>query len=159
MWLLLSPPLGDINLKQQTYGHIGPVPGGTLERVLERGKLRCAVRGGRPGFASFQSNTSSWVGMDVCFCTALGASLFDGECNAVEFIDVQEHEAENGFALLRDDRVDVFAGALWSLQNSVRENVSQQGYSFSQPYFYGPVNGTWRDDRFEENLCLLSALG
>lgn len=147
--LLVSPPLGDIGVENRDYDNIEPVKGGTMESVLQRGNLRCGVRGGRDGFAVFNSNTSEWVGMDICFCTALAASLFDGEKQNVKFIDVQQRTEANGFVLLQDGVVDVFAGAMWTLPNTVREAVTGEGFSFSQPYFYGPVN----DTSFDENLC------
>ena len=151
--LLLSPPLGDINMKLGGYANVGPVAGGTLERVLDRGYLRCTVRGGRPGFATYNSSSARWEGLDIAFCTALAASLFDGEADNVQFFDTDLTGTDNGFELLQDEVVDVFAGALWTLENTAREEATGQGYAFSQPYFYAPGNGTERQ-RFDENLCL-----
>ncbi|CAB9511220.1 Putative amino-acid ABC transporter-binding protein YhdW [Seminavis robusta] len=128
----------------------GPVSGGTIERILESGVLRCAVVGGRPGFAemaetvSETANTNLTItGLDVDFCRALATSLFSGSVDLVELIEVRS-EAE-GYKVLSEGYADVFAGAHWTLQNDVREPSTGVGYSFSQPYFYGEG---------EENLSL-----
>ena len=50
--------------------------------------------------------------------------------------------------------VDVFAGAVWTLANDISEEVTQQGYSFTRPYFYGPTNVTTHLLDFDENLAM-----
>lgn len=136
--LLASPPLGTAD---QPQDHEPPAIAGTLEEVLLRGFLNCGIRGDRPGFAVFNSNTSLWEGMDVDYCRAVSAALFDGDPDSVAFVDTK---SADGYQMLRDGSVDVLAGMLWTLQDDAK------GFSFSRPYFYGPIG----DERFDENLCM-----
>ena len=136
--LLVTPSLGLI--EQQNFAP-APIKGGILERVLDRGVLNCGIRGDRPGFASFNSDVSGWEGMDIDYCSALAAALFNGTSENVVFLDVT---TSRGWAELEQGAADVMAGAVWTLEDVVR------GFSFSAPYFYG-VPGSSFDD---ENLCL-----
>lgn len=135
--LLVSPPLGDIE-KQSIFD----LQGSTLDAIMSRGVLNCGILGGRPGFATYNSNLSTWEGMDIDFCKAVAASLFAGREQNIVFHDVRDSMGSNGFALLHNGTVDIFAGSLWTLQSSIKENVTKSGYAFTQPYFYGPVNDT-----------------
>ena len=147
--MLVSPPLGI--LEHLHPEPPGPLSGGTIDSILTRGFLRCGVRGDRPGFAVFIPDNADWVGLEIDFCKALAGSLFEGEFQNIEFIDITVvSETSNGFVMLHADDIDVFAGAMWTLENDMRETVTQVGYSFSEPYFYSPLN----DSRFDENLCL-----
>jgi len=139
----------------------GPIYGGTLERILERGVLQCAIRANRTGFAHYPQgdnnaigvsnatyNASDFVvqlaGLDAEYCRALSTSIFEGSTSNVVMVEI-DSEAE-GFQKLGSGEVDVLAGATWTLQNDVREPTTGQGFSFSQPYFYRPV-GYERDNR------------
>lgn len=147
--MLVSPPLGV--LEHVHPDPPGPLSGGKIDSILHRGFLRCGVRGDRPGFAVFNSENTDWVGLEIDFCKALAASLFEGEFQNIEFVDVTVvNETFNGFVMLHADDIDVYAGAVWTLENDMREKATQVGYSFSEPYFYSPPN----DTRFDENLCL-----
>ena len=150
--LLATPELGAIDLDYLAHHHKsdGPMTADTLKNVLERGVIQCGVRGNRPGFALYDANSGTWHGMDVDLCTAIAASLFGGEFDSVEFHDVGSSGASSGFVMLQNGVVDVLAGAEWTLQNDMNEATTNAGYSFTQPYFYGPKD----DARFEENLAL-----
>lgn len=136
--LLASPPLGTADQPQH---HDPPEIAGTLEGVLLRGVLQCGIRGDRPGFAVFNNDTSAWEGIDVDYCRALSAALFDGDPDSVAFVDTT---SADGYQMLHDGSLDVLAGMLWTLQDDAN------GFSFSRPYFYGPIG----DERFDENLCM-----
>jgi ABC-type amino acid transport substrate-binding protein len=134
--MLASPPLsleydGD-------HGH-SLREDGTIASILERGFLVCGIRGDRPGFAMYNVSASEWEGLDVSFCRLLASSLFSGHfgAGAVDFLDLSD---TNGFEALHTGAVDVLAGAVWTLENDFREPITNVGYSFSQPYFYGPLN-------------------
>jgi len=102
----------------------------------------------RPGFAEKMVNNtlaSTYRGMEVDFCHAVAASLFQGDMMAVEFIEVETRS--DGFALLSNGSFDILAGATWNLENDVREPTTGHGFAFSQPYFYGYSSE-------EDNLCL-----
>lgn len=141
----------------------GPTSFGTLAAIVERGKLRCAIRSGRPGFAQVSSvaggelyvnETANITGLDVEFCRALSTSLFSGSVDGVEFFEAKTES--DAFALLADGYVDVAAGMHWTLQNDVNEPSTGKGFSFSQPYFYGSDSVTDASDptRVDDNLSL-----
>lgn len=130
--ILASPSLGH-------EVHSNRRQDGRLSSILERGTLMCGIRGGRPGFAVYNVTTSEWEGLDVSFCKLLAAGLFSGSEEAVDFHDVSD---TNGFEELHSGAVDVLAGAVWTLENDFREPVTNVGYSFTKPYFYGPFDDT-----------------
>ena len=125
----------------------GPEPGGTMARILARGKVRCGVRTKRPGFADYVngSSTLELEGMDVDYCRAIAASMWGGDASLVEFINVIDEAG--GFAKLNRGDVDLFAGAIWTLQNDVWEPTTGKGFTFSQPYFYHPQGDTLGDEK------------
>ena len=158
----------------------GPVPGGMLESVAER-NLNCGVRLGRPGFAVNINHSDDLEGMDVAFCKAVASAIYKGESGRVNFVAV-ESEAD-GYRKLQEKLVDVLAGFEWTLQNDYREESTGTGYTFSQPYFYGPIDNhlryesrsPWHSEskkgfnvgspihllsshslEFDENLCLVT---
>ncbi|CAB9520228.1 extracellular solute-binding protein [Seminavis robusta] len=139
--LLYSHPIG---MFSSTTADEESVLGPRLENILSRGRLRCGVRFGRPGFAVQHADTTS-VGMDTDLCRAIAASLFHGNTDAVDFIQVDE--SSDGYRGLRDGELDVLAGATWNMENDVREPTTDLGFAFSQPYFYGYSEQ-------EDNFCL-----
>ncbi|CAB9530033.1 extracellular solute-binding protein [Seminavis robusta] len=156
--LLYSHPFGSIaNLIGQ--------PGKTLAEIAERGSLRCGLRPNRPGFAEteFLNETEpqlppaigelNAIGMEADYCRAVAASAFLGGSSKVEFVEIADQEA--GFALLASGEIDIVAGATWNFQNEVRVPGVEEGFAFSQPYFYGNS-----DNRvLEENLCMATKEG
>lgn len=133
--LLFSNPFGFLENEGP-----GPTEGGTMESIVQRGKLHCGVRTGRPGFAEIHelpggNGNLNATGFDVDFCRALATSLFSGSVDQVDFIELKSEAS--GFIALAEGYVDVLAGGRWTLQNDVMEPATGQGYSFSQPYFYG----------------------
>ena len=132
------------------FGDLGPTPedeyvtfGPTLERILNRGKLLCGVRGDRPGFAILSNSSNS--GLDIDFCRAVAASLFEGDIEALDLVEISSQQ--RGFGLLATGDIDLVAGATWNLVNEVKETSTGLGFDFSQPYFFGDIKG-------EDNLCL-----
>jgi len=83
--------------------------------------------------------------MDVDYCYALAASLFNGEYGFVDLVEVLDET--DGFKKLAQDKVDVFAGATWTAQNDFREPRTGIGYALTAPYFYRP-EGYGDDDRY-----------
>jgi hypothetical protein len=72
--MLFSHPVGDLGASGQ-----GPIAGGVLEEIIQRGLLRCGVVL-EPGFSE---------SMDEEFCRALSASLF-GVNSAVEYFQLSD---------------------------------------------------------------------
>ncbi|CAB9505458.1 extracellular solute-binding protein [Seminavis robusta] len=150
--LLYTPPLGDIEKERGAEVPLGPI----LQGVLDRGQLRCGVRPSRPGFCTTQVESTpddtlaSFSGMDVDYCRALAASLFQGDANAVAFVKL-DGPAE-GYQLLASSEIDVMAGAEWNLRDDVKEPTTNVGYAFTSPYFYAKVRRVGRQD----NYCLVT---
>ncbi|CAB9526977.1 extracellular solute-binding protein [Seminavis robusta] len=144
--LLYSHPFGAIGSIRDENAPLGA----TLTAILQRGKLRCGIHVGRSAFATRVEEEAGYSGMDVDFCKAVSASLFSGDLDAVEFVEVEEDS--DGYILLSAGTIDVLAGATWTLQNDVMEPNTQQGYTFSQPYFYG-----YSSDH--DNFCLATRQG
>jgi ABC-type amino acid transport substrate-binding protein len=136
--LLYPHPFGFLD-----RGRNGTPLGHLLTKILQRGRLHCGISVDRPGFASRIGQ--GYSGMEVDFCRAISASLFQGDDTAVDFVEIQQ--PSDGFALLADEAIDVLAGVTWTLQDDVREARTGIGYSFSQPYFYGYSPE-------QDNLCL-----
>lgn len=133
--LIVSHPFGNIANER----NMSKALGNTLQGILESRRLRCGIRMDRPGFvARIDVNGSDdYVGMDVDYCYRLGAALFGGESELVEFVEIDGQDPITGYGLLANDEIDVLAGAVWTLQTDVKEPSTGQGYFFSQPYFYG----------------------
>jgi len=58
-----------------TLGATG-APAQTLKTIKERGSLICGINPGLLGF-SLRDDRGSWTGLDVDFCRALSAAIFD----------------------------------------------------------------------------------
>mmetsp|Transcript_39211 Transcript_39211/g.58254 ORF Transcript_39211/g.58254 Transcript_39211/m.58254 type:complete len:187 (+) Transcript_39211:274-834(+) len=126
--LMSSNQFGDLSVEKVLDGVTpGPVANGTLERIENRGAIRCVVLLDRPWLGIVDDAHS---GLDVELCRALSAAMFKGETNNVEIIEVLT--MEDGFAALAQyssvghdplasDDVDVLASAPCTLENDVWE--------------------------------------
>jgi len=155
--LMYTMPIDQIYDGTDVDGN-GPKPlGGTLRKVLERGRLHCGVRFGRPGFAmeaAPNSTSASVTGLDVDFCFAVASGLFGGDLSTVDLVHLAN--SGEGYRMLVSGDVDIVAGATWNLENDVREPTTGIGFSFSEPYFYRPTipSSSGNELGTEENLCL-----
>lgn len=117
------------------FGNLQPdvvpnVSGGKLEEVRDRGHLRCGIS---PGafFAEFDGST--WTGLDVSFCQALSAAIFDGAIH-VRYTVLSPTER---FMALQDNHVDVLARVTtYTMERDVLEPSTSKGLSFSPPNFH-----------------------
>ena len=88
-----------------------PAQDGTLAQVKARGHLVCGVSGGVAGF-SMPDGQGRWHGLDVDFCRALAAAIFD-DPDKVRFIP-QSSAAR--FTALQSGEIDVLArNTTWTL--------------------------------------------
>jgi len=86
--------------------------GKTLENVRQRGFLVCGVQDGRPGLAKLQSS-GQWAGLEIDFCRAVAAAVFDGDSGAIRFRPLS---VSGQFRKLNDGSVDLIASAgPWTL--------------------------------------------
>lgn len=88
-----------------------PLPQGTLAQVKARGHLVCGVSPGVAGF-SVPDSQGEWRGLDVDFCRALAAAIFD-DPKAVRFIPLSSAAR---FTAVQSGEVDVLArNTTWTL--------------------------------------------
>jgi general L-amino acid transport system substrate-binding protein len=77
---------------------------GTLNSVKQKGFLTCGSNGGFPGFGARDAQ-GNWTGLDVDFCRAIAAAIFDDPTKA-HFIQLA---AKDRFTALQSGEVDVLA--------------------------------------------------
>lgn len=127
--LIFSLPFGTL----QTNGP-GPIEGGTLSRIVDRGHLRCGITRS-PGFGEFIDG--KWQGLDVDFCKAVSAAIFNG---VSDDIDYRVLPAVDRFTALANGNVDILSRTTtWNIERDVEEATTGIGFSFSQPNFYDGV--------------------
>ena len=83
----------------------------TLKTVRDRGHLICGVNQGLPGF-SVKDDKGQWSGLDVDFCRALAAAIFN-DATKVEFVPLSSDER---FTALQSKNVDVLSrNSTWTI--------------------------------------------
>lgn len=135
--LLVTDPLGKILIDESL--HRGPLPGpwpnGTLEAIKKRGHLLCGLSEQRLGFATFDFSSGLWSGIDVEFCKAVSASIFEGEVDTVVYENFDGTWSDK-FAALGDGSADILSGANVMMRTDIKEPMTDHGYSISPPYFF-----------------------
>jgi general L-amino acid transport system substrate-binding protein len=76
----------------------------TLKTVQERGTLICGVSQGVPGFSN-PDDRGNWTGLDVDFCRALAAAIFN-DAKKVKFTGLS---AKDRFTALQSGEIDVLS--------------------------------------------------
>jgi general L-amino acid transport system substrate-binding protein len=137
--LLVSHPFGKVD----TVGP-GPMKGGVIESILERGFLRCGIPLTNSNSPSAledaqEPNSDERVGLDMEFCRALAASILQHAPDNVSFKSFPASEYRNISLALENGDIDVYAGG----EVNMSSNILSPGLSFSRPYFYegGPSRG------------------
>ena len=83
----------------------------TLKTVQQRGHLDCGVSQGLPGFSA-TNDKGEWSGLDVDFCRALAAAIFN-DTTKVQFVPLS---AEERFAALQSKKADVLSrNSTWTM--------------------------------------------
>mmetsp|Transcript_3657 Transcript_3657/g.5301 ORF Transcript_3657/g.5301 Transcript_3657/m.5301 type:complete len:272 (+) Transcript_3657:2-817(+) len=113
--LMYSHPLGKVD----TVGP-GPINGGVIERILQRGFLRCGIPGDK----------IKRVELDVEFCRALSASVLQRTPDNVSF--QRYSDDDDVYLALENGDIDVYAGG----EVDVGSDFLLPGLSFSNPYFH-----------------------
>ena len=125
-----------------------PMSGKTLDRVMQRGHLVCALNS-ESGLTQYNQQSMSWSGIAVEFCRALNAAVHLGETESIVYVDVSD--SAEAHSLLRNGTVDVISGERLLLTNHTQHNVV-----YSSPWYYdkegnafgmatGPDDSTWQD--------------
>lgn len=101
----------------------------TLEKVKARGHLECGVSQGVAGFSSPDS-AGNWSGIDVDFCRALAAAIFNDPTK----VRMSPLSATDRFTALQSGLIDVLArNTTWTLQRD-----TALGFNFAAiTYFDG----------------------
>jgi general L-amino acid transport system substrate-binding protein len=101
--------------------------GPTLERVKKNGYLRCGVNEGLPGFSS-PDNKGEWTGLDVDFCRAVAAAIFN-DPKKVRFTPTS---AKVRFTVLQAGEVDLLSrNTTWTISRD-----TQLGLEFVGVIYY-----------------------
>ena len=83
----------------------------TLKTVKEHGHLDCGVSQGLPGFSA-TNDKGEWNGLDVDFCRALTAAIFN-DTTKVQFVPLSSEER---FSALQSKKVDVLSrNSTWTM--------------------------------------------
>jgi general L-amino acid transport system substrate-binding protein len=83
----------------------------TLKAVQDRGSLLCGVSQGLEGF-SIKDDKGAWSGLDVDFCRALAAAIFN-DPSKVQFVPLNASER---FPALKDKKIDVLSrNSTWTM--------------------------------------------
>jgi ABC-type amino acid transport substrate-binding protein len=125
--LICSFPFGNTN----TTGP-GPVVNGTLDKILERGYLRCGIAE-TPFFATFNDTTQEFEGFDIDYCRAVSSAVFNGT-GLTFYVTVTGNDR---WDLLANGDVDLVSwDTTWNYQCDVDEPSTKTGFTFAQPNFY-----------------------
>lgn len=99
----------------------------TLDEVTERGYLQCGVTEGVPGF-SFPDENNNWTGLEVDFCRAMAAAIFD-DADAVRYTPLT---STSRFESLANGNVDVLSRTTtWTMTRD-----TDLGLTFTGTMFY-----------------------
>ncbi len=101
--------------------------GSRLQTVLDRGELVCGVEGNIPGF-SFVDESGTYSGLDVDFCKAVAAALFDDP----EAIQYRNLDSTERFTALSGGEVDMLSrNTTWTISRD-----TSVGLEFAPTTFY-----------------------
>ena len=120
------------------FGNLQPdvvpnVSGGTLGAIRDRGYLSCGIS---PGAIFAEFDGSEWSGLDVSFCKALSAALFDGGM----YVQYHVLDPTERFQSLQGGLVDVLARTTtYTMERDILEPSISQGLSFSPPNFHDEI--------------------
>src|SRR5215212_7416883 len=83
----------------------------TLKAVKERGSVACGVSQGVIGFSALSAE-KHWTGIDVDFCRALAAAIFD-DPSKVDFLPLS---ADDRFQALQSKKIDILSrNSTWTM--------------------------------------------
>ena len=100
--------------------------GNTLSKVKSRGYIKCGVSTGLLGFSK-QNSDETWSGLDVDYCRALAAAIFD-DPSKVMFISLTGKER---FPALNDGTVDILSrNSTWTMGRDTGLKLEWAGISF-----------------------------
>ncbi|MCF6302123.1 MAG: amino acid ABC transporter substrate-binding protein [Devosiaceae bacterium] len=109
-----------------TASFAGSHGGSTLQAVTDKGFVQCGVTAGVRGFSAPDSN-NNWSGLEVDFCRALGAAIFD-DVDAVRYTPLTSTER---FAALSSGEIDVLSRTTtWTMTRDTSLGINFVGVMF-----------------------------
>lgn len=115
----------------------GAASAATLDDVKSHGSLKCGVSQGLPGFSNPDSS-GNWSGLDVDFCKAVAAAIFD-DPSKVEYVPLS---AKERFTALQSGEVDLLSrNTTWTMSRD-----TQLGLSFAVVNYYDGQGFMVRND-------------
>jgi general L-amino acid transport system substrate-binding protein len=107
-----------------------PASAQTLKAVKDRGSLICGVSQGLPGFSS-PDDRGNWTGLDVDFCRAIAAAIFN-DPSKVKFTPLS---AKDRFEPLKSGDIDVLSrNTTWTLSRDALFNFVGVNYYDGQGF-------------------------
>jgi len=104
----------------------GAASAGTLDDVKAKGFVQCGVSQGLPGFSNPDSQ-NNWTGMDVDFCKALAAAIFN-DPSKVKFSPLS---AKERFTALQSGEVDVLSrNTTWTMSRDTSLGLKFAGIMY-----------------------------
>ena len=98
----------------------------TLNTIKQRGSLNCGANGTLAGFG-LPDAQGSWTGLDVDFCRALAAAIFN-DPNKVKFVPLT---AKDRFTALQSGEVDVLArNTTWTSSRDTSLGLNFTGVNY-----------------------------
>lgn len=98
----------------------------TLDAVKAKGFVQCGVTGGVAGFSAPDAN-NNWSGLEVDFCRALAAAIFDNP-DSVRYTPLTSQER---FAALSAGEIDVLSRTTtWTMSRDIDLGISFAGVMF-----------------------------
>ena len=99
---------------------------GTLDQVKQKGFVQCGVSQGITGFSS-PDDKGNWTGLDVDFCRALAAAIFN-DPQKVKFTPLS---TKDRFTALQSGEVDLLSrNTTWTLDRDSKMGLNFAGISY-----------------------------
>lgn len=103
-----------------------PASAATLDDVKAKGHVQCGVNTGLIGFSA-PDDDGNWTGLDVDFCRALAAAIFD-DPEAVQFSPLS---AKDRFTALQSGEVDVLSrNTTWTISRDTALGLNFAGVTY-----------------------------
>ncbi|MHA7884357.1 amino acid ABC transporter substrate-binding protein [Nitratireductor rhodophyticola] len=103
-----------------------PASAATLDDVKAKGHVQCGVNTGLIGFSA-PDDQGNWKGLDVDFCRAVAAAIFD-DPNAVQFTPLS---AKDRFTALQSGEVDVLSrNTTWTISRDTALGLNFAGVTY-----------------------------
>ena len=109
---------------------VAPATAQTLKKVKDRGSLICGVSQGLPGFSN-PDDKGAWTGLDVDFCRAIAAAVFNDPAK-VKYTPLS---SKDRFEPLKTGEIDLLSrNTTWTLSRDALFNFAGVNYYDGQGF-------------------------